>query len=63
VERIAAIEVPAGVPMARWALAWCLRNPAVTAVIPGCKSPEQVRDNAAAAELVGETLNTERLKD
>ena len=52
VERIAATEVPAGVPMARWALAWCLRNPAVTAVIPGCKSPEQVRDNAAAAELV-----------
>ena len=24
-----------------------------TTVIPGCKSPEQVRDNAAAAELVG----------
>jgi aryl-alcohol dehydrogenase-like predicted oxidoreductase len=41
--------------MARWALAWCLRHPAVTAVIPGCKSPEQVRDNAAAAELVGGT--------
>lgn len=52
VERIAATEVPAGVPMARWALAWCLRNPAVTAVIPGCKSPEQVRDNAAAAGLL-----------
>ena len=51
VARIAAAEVPAGVPMARWALAWCLRHPAVTAVIPGCKSPEQVRDNAAAAEL------------
>ena len=45
-------EVPAGVPMARWALAWCLRHPAVTAVIPGCKSPDQVRDNAAAADLV-----------
>jgi len=51
VERLAATEVPAGVPMARWALAWCLRHPAVTAVIPGCKSPEQVRDNAAAADL------------
>ena len=51
VARIAAAEVPAGVPMARWALAWCLRQPAVTAVIPGCKSPEQVRDNAAAAGL------------
>lgn len=51
VGRIAATEVPAGVPMARWALAWCLRHPAVSCVIPGCKSPEQARDNAAAAEL------------
>lgn len=50
-ERVAATEVPAGVPMAQWALAWCLRHPAVTAVIPGCKSPEQVRANAAAAAL------------
>ena len=48
---IAATEVPAGVPMAQWALAWCLRNPAVTAVIPGCKSPDQVRANATAATL------------
>jgi aryl-alcohol dehydrogenase-like predicted oxidoreductase len=51
VERIAA-EAPAGIPMSQWALAWCLRNPLVTAVIPGCKTPAQVRDNAAAAELV-----------
>ena len=50
-QRIAATEVPAGVPMAQWALAWCLKNPAVTVVIPGCKSPEQVRANAAAASL------------
>ena len=56
VQRIAATEVPAGVPMAQWALAWCLKNPAVTAVIPGCKSPEQVRANAAAATLdIGQT--------
>jgi aryl-alcohol dehydrogenase-like predicted oxidoreductase len=52
VERLRAEEVPDGVPMAQWALAWCLRNPAVTAVIPGCKSPEQVRKNAEAATLV-----------
>jgi aryl-alcohol dehydrogenase-like predicted oxidoreductase len=50
-QRIARTEVPAGVPMAQWALAWCLKNPAVTAVIPGCKSPAQVRANAAAAAL------------
>lgn len=41
-------ELPEGVPMAEWALAWPLRHPAVTAVIPGCKSVEQVRTNARA---------------
>jgi len=51
VARISAEEVPAGVPMAQWALAWVLKNPAVTAVIPGCKDASQVRANAAAAEL------------
>jgi aryl-alcohol dehydrogenase-like predicted oxidoreductase len=44
-------EVPPGVEMATWALAWCLHHPAVTAVIPGCKDAEQVRKNAAAADL------------
>ncbi|MEX0885604.1 MAG: aldo/keto reductase [Phycisphaeraceae bacterium] len=52
VRKIKKEEVPADVPMARWALAWCLKHPAVTCVIPGCKSPEQVSDNAAAADLV-----------
>ena len=36
--------------MSQWALAWCLKTPAVSAVIPGCKSPAQVEANAAAAE-------------
>jgi aryl-alcohol dehydrogenase-like predicted oxidoreductase len=51
VENIQAQEVPAGVNMATWALAWCLQHPAVTCVIPGCKSPEQVEANARAADL------------
>jgi len=51
VETIAATEVPHDVPMAEWALAWCLKNPAVTTVIPGCKSADQVRSNARAADL------------
>jgi myo-inositol catabolism protein IolS len=50
--RILKEEVPAGVPMSAWALAWCLRTPGVTAVIPGAKSPDQVRQNASAAGLV-----------
>jgi len=52
VRSLEANELPPGVPMAAWALAWCLRHPAVTAVIPGCKTREQVLANAAAAELV-----------
>ena len=51
VERIAREEVPPGVNMAEWALAWCLQHEAVSAVIPGCKSVEQVESNARAAEL------------
>lgn len=52
VQRIASDEVPPGTDMAAWALAWCLRHEAVTCVIPGCKSVEQVESNAKAAELV-----------
>ena len=52
VKRLQREEVPAGVPMAKWAMAWCLKNPVVTALIPGCKNPEQVKVNASAAELV-----------
>lgn len=44
-------EVPPGVNMSTWALAWCLRHAAVTTVIPGCKSVQQVELNAAAADL------------
>ncbi|WP_059042102.1 aldo/keto reductase [Paenibacillus rubinfantis] len=51
VEEIRRNELPEGVDMAQWALAWCLKNPIVSTVIPGCKNPAQVEANAAAAEL------------
>ncbi len=51
VEVIRDQEVPEGVAMATWALGWCLQHPAVTTVIPGCKSPQQVIDNAKASDL------------
>jgi aryl-alcohol dehydrogenase-like predicted oxidoreductase len=51
IEEIQRNEVPEGVNMAEWALAWCLQHSAVTCVIPGCKSVEQVEVNARAAEL------------
>jgi myo-inositol catabolism protein IolS len=51
VQEIQQAEVPPGVAMAPWALAWCLQHPAVTCVIPGCKTVEQVESNASAADL------------
>ena len=51
VEHIRQTEVPAGVALPQWALAWCLKNPQVSAVIPGCQDPAQVASNAAAADL------------
>lgn len=53
VARIEREEVPAGAPMAEWALVWPLSNPAVTAVIPGCKNVEQTRANAKAVRWIG----------
>ncbi len=54
VERIRREEAPLGVDMSGWALAWCLRHPAVTSVIPGCKSVAQVEANVAAIALIGD---------
>jgi aryl-alcohol dehydrogenase-like predicted oxidoreductase len=55
-ERIAGEELPLGVSQVRWALAWCLRDPVVAAVIPGAKSPEQVAENASAADLLSDKM-------
>lgn len=52
VEKIKTEEVPTGVDMAQWALAWCLKHPTVTTVIPGCKNVEQVEKNAGAVDLL-----------
>jgi len=43
--------VPAGSTLAQLALRWILDFDAVSTVIPGAKTPEQARANAAAAEL------------
>ena len=43
--------VPAGSTMGEMALRWCLDFDAVSAVIPGARSPEQARANARASEL------------
>jgi aryl-alcohol dehydrogenase-like predicted oxidoreductase len=43
--------VPTGATLAQMALRWILMSDAVTATIPGAKTPEQARANAAAADL------------
>jgi len=41
--------VPEGMTMAQFALRWVIDQPGVSVVIPGARSPEQARANAAAA--------------
>jgi aryl-alcohol dehydrogenase-like predicted oxidoreductase len=43
--------VPAGATLAQLALRWILMHPGVTATIPGARTPDQARANAAAAGL------------
>lgn len=45
--------VPAGMTMAQMALRWCLDFEAVSTVIPGAKSPQQARENAAVSDSRG----------
>jgi aryl-alcohol dehydrogenase-like predicted oxidoreductase len=50
VERLRPL-VPAGATLAQLALKWTLMFEAVSCAIPGAKTPQQARDNAAAAGL------------
>jgi aryl-alcohol dehydrogenase-like predicted oxidoreductase len=51
VQRIKPLAERAGCTMAQLALAWCLRDAIVSAVIVGATRPEQVDENVAAADL------------
>jgi aryl-alcohol dehydrogenase-like predicted oxidoreductase len=50
VEELRAL-VPAGATLAQLALRWILMHPGITTTIPGAKTSDQARANAAAAEL------------
>ena len=50
VEELRAL-VPPGATLAQLALRWVLMHPGVSATIPGARTPEQARANAAAADL------------
>lgn len=50
-ETIAALAGEAGVPMAQYSLAWTLAHPAISSLIVGAKSLEQIQDAVAAASV------------
>ena len=51
VQRLLPVAKRAGHPLAALALAWCLRQPAVTSVIVGATTVKHVEENLRAAEL------------
>ncbi|MBV8684203.1 MAG: aldo/keto reductase family protein [Caulobacteraceae bacterium] len=51
VERLKPLAREAGVSLAQFALAWVLREPNVASAIVGASRPDQVDENAAAADL------------
>jgi len=51
IDRVRAICERIEQPMADVALAWLLRRPGVASVLAGARNPEQMRENARAAEL------------
>jgi aryl-alcohol dehydrogenase-like predicted oxidoreductase len=44
-------SIAPGVPTAAFALRWIIDQPGVSVVIPGARTPEQARANAAAADV------------
>jgi aryl-alcohol dehydrogenase (NADP+) len=51
IERLKGIAAGAGVSLPRFALAWVLANPAISAFSNGCTSVAQLEDNAAATDV------------
>lgn len=50
VRRLGQVATQAGIPMAELALRWALRDPAVTTLIVGARTPEQLEQNVRAVE-------------
>jgi aryl-alcohol dehydrogenase-like predicted oxidoreductase len=48
VQRIAEVVADYGRPLAEVAIRFCVSNPDVSVTIPGIRTPEQARANAAA---------------
>jgi aryl-alcohol dehydrogenase-like predicted oxidoreductase len=60
VEKLRFLERDGRKSLAQAAIQFCLSDPAVSTVIPGARTPEQARDNAAASD--GELLTADELE-
>jgi aryl-alcohol dehydrogenase-like predicted oxidoreductase len=63
VERLRAIADEVGVPLGRLAIAWTLRDPAVTTAIVGATRLEQIEENVLAADLELDERTLERIEE
>ncbi len=65
VRQLAPIADELGISLATLAIAWCLKNPAVSTVITGASKPQQVADNMRAAEALPHLTNEvmQRIED
>lgn len=62
-DRIKAIASELGASLVQLAIAWVLRNPAVTCALAGAKSPEQVAEQVRGAELELDENTAERIEE
>jgi aryl-alcohol dehydrogenase-like predicted oxidoreductase len=51
VQKIETDELPPGIPLARWALAWALQHPAISTVVAGSRSLGQLEGNLSPSTL------------
>ena len=51
VTELAEVALELGCSVGQLAIAWCLKNPNVSTVITGARTPAQVRENMLAAEV------------
>lgn len=51
-EALAGLAAEAGIPLSQYALAWTLTQPAMSSLVVGVKSLEQIQDAVAAASIV-----------
>lgn len=52
-----------GVPLGQLALAWCLRLPGISSAITGARTAAQVKENAAASDLVLDDAMLDRIEE